>query len=519
MKKLKWVMIICLVLTLIFTLVSGSCTTPAQQEEEEEEEEDTILQIGYLQDAAGNLGCPSEVMDAHAFLQAQTCLELLVRWDEEGLVTEGLATDWELDPSAKSITFTLRQGVKFHDGADWNAEALKWNLDQHLTSETSTLRLNIASVDIVDTYTVVVNLKNWDGTFLGQLATEVGFMISPLSGQANDDEWCKLNPVGTGPFKFVSWEPTVKQVYEKFDGYWQEGKPALDGVEWIFIADPLTRTLALEAGEVDMIGEVTTTQAKTLEAKGTYTMTMGPTTLIGIAGDSKNPSSPFADVRVRQAVEYAIDKEAICNSVGQGYWVPIWKHARPGSWADDPTVVGLRYNPTKAIELLDEAGYSEGLDITLYVPNMAPWSDVLLAVDGYLEAVGINAVIDLYDWTSYLNIIFGGWVDGLTGVASPATDETMSLFRSYGPEGEVVWCSRQSLPAVQGLIYGAMAAPDLETREALTRQAINATVPEAVNSWIMLLQCISASRQDVHCDIYANQAAASQWNPADAWIG
>lgn len=519
MKNLKLVMIICLVLTLIFTLVSGSCTTPAEQEEEEEE--DNILQIGYAVDASGNLGCPSEIMDGHAFLQAQTCLELLVRIDEEGLLTEGLATAWALNATTKSITFTLRQGVKFHDGADWNAEAAKWNLDQHLTSDTSTIGPNIESVDIVDTYTVVVNLKNWDSTFLDGLASSpLGLMISPLSAEANGDEWCKLHPVGTGPFEFVSWEPTVKQVYQKFDGYWQEGKPALDGVEWIMIADPLTRALAFEAGEVDMIGEVDPTQAKTLEAKGTYTMTMAPTAFIGIAGDSKNPSSPFADVRVRQAVEYAIDKEAICNSVGQGYWIPIWKQARPGSWADDPTVVGLQYNPTKAIELLDDAGYSEGLDITLYVVNMAPYTDLLLAVEGYLAAVGIHAVIDLYDPAGYVpSIVFGGWQNGLTGVACTALDETSSLFRTYGPASTFVWPSRKSLPAVEALLFGAMAAPDLETKQDLTRQAINATVPEAVNTMIMLTQGISASRTDVHHDIYANQAAALQWNPADAWIG
>jgi peptide/nickel transport system substrate-binding protein len=520
-KKLKWVMIICLVLTLIFTLASGGCTAPAQQEEEEEEEEeDRILQIGYPMDASGNLGCPSEVMDGHAYLLAQTCLESLVRIDEEGLVTEGLATDWELDASAKSITFALRQGVKFHDGADWNAEAAKWNLDQHLTSNTSTIGPNIASVDIVDTYTVVVNLNSWDSTLLDQMGSSyLGFMISPLSAEANGDDWCKLNPVGTGPFKFVSWEPTVKQVYEKFDDYWQEGKPALDGVEWIFIADPLTRTLALEAGEVDMIGEVDPTQAKMLETKGTYTMTMSPTAFIGIAGDSKNPSSPFSDIRVRQAVEYAIDKEAICNSVGQGYWVPVWKQARPGTWADDPTVVGLTYNPTKAMELLDEAGYSEGLDITLYVANLAPYADLLLAVDGYLAAVGINTVIDLYDSAGYLSIVFGGWQNGLTGVACTTLDETSSLFRTYGPPSNMVWPSRESLPAVEALLFGAMAAPDLETKQELTRQAISETVPEAVNIMIMLTQGIGASRQDVHHDIYVNQAAALQWNPADAWIG
>lgn len=517
MKKSKLVMVVCLVLTLIFTLVSGACTTPAEQEEEEEE--DNILQIGFWPDASGNLGCPSQVMDGYAFIQAQTCLELLVRIDEQGLLTEGLATAWAINATANSVSFTLMQGVNFHDGADWNAEAAKWNLDKLRTGVTP-LGSQISSVDIVDDYTIVVNLVAWDSTFLDKLAGgPQGLMISPLSAQAHDDEWCKLHPVGTGPFKFVSWEPTVKQVYERFDDYWQEGKPALDGVEWIMIADPLTRTLALEVGEVDMIGEVEPAQAKMLEIKGTYTMTMGPTALIGIAGDSKNDDSPFADVRVRQAIEYAIDKEAICDSLGQGYWIPIWQQAKPGSWEEDPTIEGLTYNPTKAIELLDDAGYSEGLDITLYVENWDPYSTMMTAIHGYLAAVGIHSVLELYDPAGYGSVMFGGWVNGLTCVASITTDATASLFMTYGPASNIVWPSRKSLPEVQALMYGAMAAPDLETKQELTRQAIAATVPEAVNTWIMVLQSVGASRQDVHLDIYVNPAAPLQWTPADVWIG
>jgi len=520
-KDLKRILIVCVALVLILSSALVACTTPAEQEEEEEEEEDNILQIGYWPDATGNLGCPTQAMSGHAFLQAQTCLELLVRIDEEGNLAPGLATDWALDPTAKTITFTLRQGVKFHDGADWNAEAAKWNLDKIDSADLTTLGKNIASVDISDTYTIVLTLNMWDSTVLDVLAgiDREGLMISPLSGQAHDDEWCKMNPVGTGPFKFVSWEPEVKQVYEKFDDYWQEGKPALDGVEFIFIADPLTRALALEAGEVD-VALVEVNDAKMLEAKGTYTIQTSPGGgFIGIAGDSINPDSPFADIRVRQAVEYAIDKEAICDNIGMGYWTPVCKQAKPGSWADDPAVVGLSYNPTKAIELLDDAGYSGGLDISIYTPSTAPYLDLMTAIQGYLAAVGIHATMELYDYNGWVsNVVFGGWVNGLTGL-SATPEETLSLNSMYGPVSMFVWPSRKSLPEVVALINAAMAAPDVPTKQELTRQAIAETVPEAVNTWIALANRISASPPDVHHDICGNPAHPIQWTPADAWIG
>ena len=136
-----------------------------------------------------------------------------------------------MDSSGKVITLTLRRGVKFHDGTDFNAEAAKWNLDQAISTKQFGSVL-IDSVDVVDPYTIRINLKQRDNTLLGMLGfSYIGMMISPTAFKTKGEDWVIANPVGTGPFRFASWQKDVKIAFRKFEGYWQKGKPYLDGIE------------------------------------------------------------------------------------------------------------------------------------------------------------------------------------------------------------------------------------------------------------------------------------------------
>ena len=168
----------------------------------------------------------------------------------KGLPVPWLATGWKIAKDLRSITFTLRKGVKFHDGTDFNAEAVKWNLDRYRTSTNTELK-SVESVEVLDPFTVKLNLSKWSSTLIDNFTMHAGMMISPTSFQKNGADWAKTHPVGTGPFKLAYWQRDTSVKFEKFPGYWQKGKPYLDGVEWVIIADMVTRTMAFKKGEAE----------------------------------------------------------------------------------------------------------------------------------------------------------------------------------------------------------------------------------------------------------------------------
>ena len=184
--------------------------------------------------------------------QVAPAIERLLRHDKNNMLVPWLAEGFKEDAAAKVLTFTLRKGIKFHDGTDFNAEAVKWNLDQHRLARGQGAE-KFKSIDVIDDYTVRINLAEWDNTVTDNLCHNTGLIISPAAYRLNGEEWCQNHPVGTGPFQFVDWKKGVRIAYEKFNGYWQKGKPYLDRVEWSAVEDGLVRQLSLRTKEVDMI--------------------------------------------------------------------------------------------------------------------------------------------------------------------------------------------------------------------------------------------------------------------------
>ena len=161
-----------------------------------------------------------------------------------------LATDWKVAADGKSITFNLRKGVKFHDGTDFNAAAAKWNMDRYLNVNPGNVPL-WASIDVVDDYTIKLNLKSFQNTILNSLESTAGMMVSPTAAQKNGEDWMKINEAGTGPFTLKSFSRDVSVQLYRFDGYWG-AKPYLDGVTFNIIADTNTARMAFEGGQDDV---------------------------------------------------------------------------------------------------------------------------------------------------------------------------------------------------------------------------------------------------------------------------
>jgi peptide/nickel transport system substrate-binding protein len=273
------------------------------------------------------MGWPSEQNTPEDWYQRVPAVETLVRFDEEGLPVPLLAESVVEDPEALTITFYLRQGVLFHDGTDFNADACIWNFEQiRASANLSASWFWATDIEKVDDYTVRVHFSQWDNTFLSNMAYDSG-MISPTAYEENGLDWVRDNAVGTGPFKQVSFQRDVQKVFERFDDYWQEGKPYLDRIEINIIADPTVQVASFLNGDNDIITYLNPTDAKNLEGQPGVVITQGNSMgdTFSLVGDSAHPDSPFANLKVRQAVSYAINREAIADFIYQGYASPTFQ--------------------------------------------------------------------------------------------------------------------------------------------------------------------------------------------------
>lgn len=375
-----------------------------------------IAKIAAAADGS-SIGYPPTMRRTTDFLPALTTLETLLRYSDKGIPEAFLVESWEENAKGLAITLKLKPGIKFHDGTDLNAEAVKWNFEQFIASDRPDLKA-VDTIEAIDSLTVLMKLKTYDNTIIGSLAGTPGLMISPSAFKANgnDPAWAESNPVGTGPFKFVSWEKDVKQVYTRNDSYWQEGKPYLDGVEWIFIADPVTQFSALRAGEVHSLTEISPTDAMPFMDDQAWAINRAKVGVggFGILFDSTEKDSPFFDVRVRQAAIHAVDTKRIVERLTRGLFEHTNQLVDADHWGYNPEVKGYPYDPAKSRALLADAGYPNGFDTTLTTWNSPAMTvDAFTAVQAYLKEVGINAKLELVDRGALVKIVVKGEWDGM----------------------------------------------------------------------------------------------------------
>jgi peptide/nickel transport system substrate-binding protein len=342
---------------------------------------------------SGTGGLPWELF-ANDFLSSQHIIEPFLHIDKEGNLIPCLATSYEVADDLMSVTFHLRNGVKFHDGSDLNAQVAKWNLDNTMANP-MTASPYWESVDIIDDYTVRINLNQWVNTILTGFASTSTWMVSLEAYNQNGEEWMRENPVGTGPFKFVSFERDVSYKAERNPDYWQEGKPYLDGVEILYVADPLTQKAALEAGEADVLQIEPGKNAADLKAEGYITAVSVESTFV-LMPDTAHPDSPFAIKEVREAVGYALDRESLANAFSYGFWEAPYQIPDPSSLVYDPNFALAReYNVEKAKQLMTEAGFGEGFDGTLLVIPVGIDQNIPVAIKTNLAEIGINLELNI----------------------------------------------------------------------------------------------------------------------------
>jgi len=338
---------------------------------------------------------------------ATPVVEKLMRAHKDGSFEPWLVTSYKLSPDLRSVTFTLRKDVKFHDGTNFNAEAVKFNLEGFKTAKRTGTDA-WASIEVVDDFTVRINFVRYRNTVIDDIMGLT--MVSPESIKTKGIEWARWNPVGTGPFEFVSFERDVRARYKKFFGYWQKGKPYLDTVEYLYIKDPMTQLAMMEAGEADLQSVVLGKVTSDMQKMG-FQIIHSPSGTMSFIPDSANSDSPLADKRVREAVYHAIDREAFVKALGYGYLQPAYQVPMKGNIAYAPDLKVGRYDPQKAKKLLAEAGYSKSLRIKI-IPMPGTERDFMVALQGYLAKVGITADLEFVDMGKYMDYRRKGWKNG-----------------------------------------------------------------------------------------------------------
>ena len=374
--------------------------------------------IGYTAEAAPD-----------SYTAADPAVERLIRVKMDGSVEGLLATSWKVAADGKSVTIGLRKGVKFHDGSDFNADVCKWNLELQITSKQSGASA-WKSVDKIDDYTVRINLERYQNTVLTGLASGVTQQLSKANIEKNGIDAARWNPVGTGPFLFVSYERDSKLTYKRNPNYWDTGKPFLDGIVMTIIADPTVRKLAFQKGDIHSFAPASLLDAKELKASGKYQVRTGGGGPYVLIPDSMNPKSPWSNVNVRFAASYALDRQSLADALGFGFAYPAYQLLQGFPETKLPDLVPTLYDPVKAKQLLRDAGYPNGFKTTIHAFTRIVPADYINAVAAQLRGVGIDVTTDFPTSGKYEEYRYGTW-DGLMGHGLAAFENKNQDFTFY----------------------------------------------------------------------------------------
>jgi peptide/nickel transport system substrate-binding protein len=511
---------------------------------------------------AAGIGWPSEIVMGGEDPIA-LCLESLLRSDNKGNIIPWLAESYKVADDLQSITFKLRQGVKFHDGSDFNADVAKWNLDNQITAG---MALDWSSVDVIDNYTIRLNIKSanssgssppagmtpppappsgggtpppgfipptgpppgltssggWKNSIISDLAdaTTFGFMVSKTACDKNGVDWMRQHPTGTGAFKFESYTSGLSFTVVRNPDYWGTDEygnklPYLDKIEYICVSYIMTRMMSLQAGEGDVATLDVGKYAADAVSNG-LTVTIGVSNPYGLYGDTANKDSPWANQKVREAVEYAIDKESITKAYGYGFSEAPYQLPGRGSAAYDPNFSLIRkYNVEKAKQLLTEAGYPNGFETDIICAPMGLNTDITVVMKAYLEKVGIKVNLEYPEMTKFIGYNIGdAWHNAAlfepSGAMPNNNDVLSSLFRNIN---HVSWARPDDVMAAYKAAIGTPSLDLNKTRTVfnlITEQALIIPIYESGRGFALQPYVMNAG--------FNERGTAGFWNAERAWL-
>lgn len=430
------------------------------------------LEPPHLDPTAGAAGAIDNVTYANIY-------EGLTRFASDGSVNPGLAESWEISEDGLGYTFTLHSGVKFHDGSDLTASDVVWSLNRARAEDSTNaqkgLFASIESVEALDDVTVQVTLSAPNGNFLFNMA----WGDASILNEGDDIEALKTNPNGTGAFVFSNWVQGDSITLTRNENYW--GTPAiLESATIKYIADPTAAFNAVMAGDVDAFPTFPAPEnLPQFDADPRFSVIVGSTEGETILS-TNNKMPPFDDVRVREALAHAIDRNAIIDGAMFGYGTPIGTHFAPHNPAYVDLTANSTYDPELARALLAEAGYADGFTTTLKLPppSYARRGGEIIAAQ--LREVGIETEVTNLEWGQWLEEVFKGKDFGLTIVSHT---EPMDINIYANPE----YYFQYDNATFQGLMDELNLASNPTTRAALMGAAQAMISDDYVNGYLFQL--------------------------------
>lgn len=437
----------------------------------------------------------------------RTIYDSLVAQATDGSIKPWLATEWTVAPDGKSYTFKLRKDVKFQDGTPFNAEAVKYNYDRILNPETkaanaAALLRPYKSAEVIDEYTVKLNLDTPSNAFLGNLSQALLGIVSPTAAKKYGDQLGK-NPVGSGPFKFVKWEENAEITVERNPDYnWgpplvaNKGKAYLDKLTFKIVPEEATRIGSVQSGQV-LAGE-----------------TVPPQNIVALKNDAKlqlfkanteglpytlffnQKHAPWNELKARQAVQAAVDVDAIVKTLYLGTYDRAWSPLSPGTFGYDKSLENyIKPDINKANQLLDELGWVKGADgirvkdgkkLSLHYvdgsPNREKRNDIAAIVQQQLKQIGIAVDVEI---TKDLATVLTKTADYDIYGNSQVNSDPEALRAFYHSKSVSVGGGKQNIPgladpAIDALIDQGTIEQDPAKRAEVYKKVQKAIIDQAV---------------------------------------
>ena len=450
-----------------------------------------------LDPTGGAAAAIDEIVYANVF-------EGLTRIDEKGAVQPQLATDWTVSEDGLEYVFNLKTGVKFHDGTDFDADDVVFSLDRARAEDSTNAQKQlfeaIASAEAVDPATVKITLSRPEGSLLFNLGWGDAVIVAPESADSNN-----TNPIGTGPFKFDRWVPGDRVELSRYDD-----RVALEKVVFRFIADPSAQVAALQSGDIDVLPNIS-------QAPEAFLQFQADPNFVAVAGTTEgetiltinNTNPPLDDVRVRRAIAQAIDRQAVIDGAMFGFGTPIGTHFAPHHPAYVDLTGSYPYDPDAARALLADAGFADGMELTIKLPppTYARRGGEIIAAQ--LADVGIKAELIPVEWAQWLEQVFRGDDFALTIVSHT---EPLDI-GIYGRESYYFNYSSYAFNAVMEQLRDTSG---LRERNDLYGQAQRIIADDAVNGYLFQLAKLGVWRKGLegmwaNSPIQATDVTKARW--------